>query len=370
MLVEGMKYFEAVIWKRYVDQTGIRQWSNSYPLCAPFDLTPGGAFAVLDDLFNAEQFLHLEEVEVFLGTVQQLHFEDIIPTLSRSYSFANMQQAGREVIPPEVAVDYIFGLLYIKNARIGRAGKAVYRRAMMGRDVVENGRGGFALNTVQADSQLSNARFNYWVNAVGFTHCVFEGYDEILLPQDSYEVDDWLPGCVIKMQSIQDAQARKTGRSRPYREQLRDVIYEAALCQRSMHDVLVGAPEYVTKVQRDNWSQMVSAISQKVTGLLEYWGDGLKPERMINWRPTSGLDPNEQRGYDFVQAARGALSGTAQSLSQLQADEQDRISGGEFYDAENRFRRAVLLITKIGVSRMPGKPIPLDAISTTGAPGT
>jgi hypothetical protein len=291
MINPGDNFMELVTWKRAMFADGYRYWSNSYTFTTPSIFTRGTAEQLCHSIATGEQFLHGSDTHIFGLMAWKWSAMGGIADRAEVYIWPEFRIGNRPQALGDTMLEWEYAALYNKATEAGRSGHMAFRHVLKMADVVPYRDTGFALKSSAAFGDFHTALVEYWLNDTPYQMAIWTRTNEHSYPSDTKPVSRLVLNSAIKLQSISDAQERKTFKARSYPISWRVMLPELFQSIKAIYVLIEKQPEGMAKGDIEILSTMAGTLKGAFKNLESYWKEGIKPEVMINWRPFSGLDP-------------------------------------------------------------------------------
>lgn len=359
MLTPGPYFVEAVIWKAETIEGIERVWCNSYHFTATEELTEGTAYALLHNLATGEQFMYTGDVEMFGFMAWQWSATERIAARDRVFIWPERKNGNRPRDPFDAILPFEYALLYTKETDIGKGSRMAYRRTLARSEVVPYRGDSWAIGGDHPFGLFHTDLVLYWLNNTPLQYAIFHRENELSCPTEARAVNRVKMGTLTKFQSIEDAQARKTFRAKPYRERWELHLDVAFADIKHVWALVLAHPDGMLKDDVQDLSTMAGMLKGTFEYLLDYWSEGIKPVFMANWRPTAGLDPLSMIVQAICGDAVGGIDELAQLIEDIYAYPEERVPLEAVRPFITAYTWYVLILERMGAMRWTGTPLPV-----------
>jgi hypothetical protein len=349
--------YEISTWK-YCATFGVADvWQNTYVIAVGGTWHDVLAAGIADNIQKAERELHLTDVRQLFTSVRQFLPGINEPDAGQVHSYGLERMCFGDGGAGHFPLDFRYGLRWNKAALYGRGAGYCWRRALHTGGVFGSEKDGYALKT-GADS--IGGALDYatgQLNAPGFIHQIVHSWNEVGYPPGTTACDNVTPRGIMKLQSVTDAQLRKTTSGRNAQALWKTIVLAASsMFKHADVTYLLAAQnmasEHVAQIATD-----VGNIRLGLVELSEYWEDGLEPEVSYTWRPTSGLDPGQLIGAAFAGKSGDLAKKIAEDVQEIVDQHTFLIPKNELDDAFAEIELLMWQIGKVGVCRFTGTPL-------------
>lgn len=357
MLTPTDNYVEMVSWKRAVIDGVPRQWSNSFQFVTGEPLTEGTAWYMAHRLATVEQFIYPGDTYQFGFMVWQWSFIESIAAKSQVFIWPELRYGARPHGPQQKNIPWEYALLWEKQTLEGHSGRMAFRHTLLEDEVLPYREDGLAIPNHFPYGQQQTELMGFYLNSLGLPQAIFNRSDELSYPLSARLVNRVSIGALTKLQSIEDAQARKTPRALPYYQSWQEVMPGLYETVRYIYSLCAKTPEGMPKEDVQELSAAAMALKGAFINQSSYWTEGIKPVLMANWRPTSGLDPLSFRCQVICDNCVGGIDELGPLLEQLQGYPGEYIPLEAVKPFIALYSWYVLQWDRIGAMRFTGTPI-------------
>lgn len=361
MIAAGDNVFELVSWKAANVGGKIRYWSNSFPFISSSPLTHSTAAQLCHNIATAEQFLYPPTVSQFGYMIWQWSQFEEFAARDGVYIWPDSRIGNRGHAAEDTLLEWEYALLMTKQTDVGRSGHAAFRSCVFSSEVVPYREGSWALKDSEPFGAHVTNLILYWLNNTTYQHAVFSRQDELTFPTDARRVVSYEIGTLTKLQSISDAQERKTFRARPYAAIWLENIPVIFSGIRQIYALANSHPDGMLKDDLPTLATLAGILKGAFEQLTDYWTEGITPEVMPNWRPTSGHDPVSAQVQALVVNAYAQIDDLADILLDLQEYPDERIPLSILMTFILEYSWFALKLERAGACRWTGTPISVDA---------
>lgn len=355
---EPYSCYEVVIWKRATVAGVERYWCNSYQFTAPAGgVGEGTLWELCHNLVTAEHFIYTGDVFIFGVICWQWSSMDRFSDPDGVYIWPEFRYGVKVRDFAGTMLPWEYALLLHKETEEGRGGRVALRYCLINEETVPYGEDSRAIQNHEPWGTQPTALALWWFNNTPLQHCTFKRYNELTPPIGVNPVTRLTMGTLTKLQSVEDAQARKTPRALPYQKAWQESLVSTFAQYRECVRLATMHPDGLLKDDIEILALSASMLKGVFESILPYWTEGVKPVLMLNWRPTSGLDPLSINVQAVVGDAVGRIDELAPILEDLYSYPDDRVPYTFVRPFLVRYAYFILWLERCGAMRWTGTPI-------------
>lgn len=358
MLIEPLYVpWVLISWKRRALEFGFEYWSNDFHFAAASDIDESTAYTIAHNIATAEQFMYANDVEQFGYMVYQPSAQGDFAEKEKLFIWKAFRFGGRPITVGDTRIPFRFALAVMKHRPQGKSGRMAFRNVLWQSETVPFRETGLAIRNDRPMGDFATALPMYWLNNVPIPHAIFTRLNELAYPLEVRPVEALTVGYIMDLQSVEDAQARKTPAARSYEVAHREMLWWCFQYVRTIESLRFKLPDGMEKKDIENLITIQGDIKSRLIQVIEYWDEGVKPYYMENWRIYSGLDPMSFPALSIAERALGQFEELDKKIKVLQDNPLDPLPPSDTLPYAVLFSWVVGLIERVSVCRFTGTPV-------------
>jgi hypothetical protein len=363
MLVQGDRFIEVVVWQKRLEGSVLRRWQNSFQFISQDVFTRGTMQNLCNTLYYFYHWTCPADVVIMGALAWQWSPSGLISDEDTAYiwPYSRTGNRGMNDFTPRLA--HKFAVTWNKEVQYGRSGRLAFRASLNEGECEAIGDDAWAIKSQAPYDPLHTFWARYYLNNTPLPHAVLTRLNELSYPTDARQVSEIKIGHLTKLQSIEDAQLRKTFRAQPFEQSWYQGIESIFQMIVGLQAKIEEQPVGLLHADAEIMTLIASAMSGYLGALEKYWEDGLEPTVIYNWRPTAGLDPNVWEGQRMWGIAVEQIEQVGEIIQDIIAYPEDPIPELFVEPFFVKMAYVFLLYDRIGVMRFTGTPIRPGTVS-------